>query len=125
MSKDDATWLNAAYVCFFLLVAFVGYKALETVGIQTGWMERYEWFTYVTTVGGAVIGGAITFYLRADKERHASLLAVIAELRKVTWPNWPDTKRMTVIVCVVVAIFAVILSAFDMAWAKILKMLLT
>jgi preprotein translocase SecE subunit len=125
MSKDDATWLNVAYVCFFLLVAYMGYKAVETLGIQTGWMERYEWFTYVTSVGGFGIGAAATWYLRADKERHQYLLSSITELRKVTWPNWPDTKRMTIIVCVVVAIFAVILGLFDMAWQKALALLLT
>ena len=125
MSKDDATWLNVAYVCFFLLVAYWGYKAVETLGIQTGWTERYEWFSYVNSVGGFLIGAGTTWYIRADKERHQYLLSSITELRKVTWPNWPDTKRMTIIVCVVVAIFAVILGLFDMLWQHAMAALLT
>ena len=42
----------------------------------------------------------------------------------MTWPTAPDVKRMTLVVCVVVAVFAVILAGFDMIWAKALKLLL-
>jgi len=42
----------------------------------------------------------------------------------VTWPSMPDTRRMTLIVCVVVGIFAVILAVFDLVWAKILGLLI-
>ncbi len=125
MSKDDAAWLNVAYVCFLVLVAYCGYKALETVGVQTGWSERFEWYEYLATIGGILIGVGSTWFLRADSERHEYLLSSIAELRKVTWPSWQDTKRMTIIVVVVVGIFAVIVSIFDVVWARALGMLLT
>jgi preprotein translocase SecE subunit len=125
MQKDDATWLNVAYVCFLLLISFVAYKLIETVGIQFDWTERYdEWFPTASTIAAVVIGVGGTWWLRADKERHEYFLASIAELRKVTWPSWADIKRMTLIVCVVVVIFAVILAIFDIIWARALKMLL-
>ena len=124
MSKDDATWLNVAYVAFLVLIGFCAYKAVETVGIQTGWMERFEWFNYLSTFVAAAVGIGATWYLRADKQRHEYLLASITELRKVQWPDWPETKRMTVIVCVVVGIFAAVVGVFDLAWAKVLKLLI-
>jgi preprotein translocase SecE subunit len=124
MSKDDATWLNVAYVAFLLLMAYVAYKALELTGIQMGWVERYEWYEYAATAIGALVGIGLTWYLRADKERHEYFLSAIGELRKVSWPTWPDTKRMTIVVCIVVAIFAVIVGIFDAGWAWALKHLL-
>lgn len=121
MSKDDATWLNVAYISFLIIVGFVGFKALETVGLQTGWQERYEWYSAVSILGGVVFGIVTSVILRADKERHEYLLASIGELRKVQWPTWSETKRMTIVVCVVCGVFGVIVSIFDVAIAALLK----
>jgi preprotein translocase SecE subunit len=125
MQKDDAYWLMVGYVVFFAISAYVGFKAIELVGIQMVWSERYEWYKVAETLGGVAFGGLLTVYVRRDKERGAYYEASIAELRKVTWPTWTDVKRMTLIVCVVVAVFAVILGIFDAAWSNALKLLLT
>ena len=124
MSKDDATWLNVAYVVFLLVTAFVAYRALEMVGIQTGWMERFEWFNYAATGLSAAVGLGVTLGLRSSADRNEYFLSSITELRKVSWPTWPDTKRMTIVVCVVVGIFAVIVGIFDLVWAKALRLLI-
>ena len=124
MAKDDATWLNVAYVTFLLIMGYVAYQALELTGIQMGWVERYDWFVYAATALAVVVGVGLTWYLRRDAERHDYFLSAIAELRKVSWPTWADTKRMTVVVCIVVAIFAVIVGMFDAAWAWTLRHLI-
>jgi len=124
MHKDDTFWLNAIYVIFFLLSALVVYKTFETIGIQSGWSERFEWFDLVTTIASIAIGGGVTWWLRAEKDRHDYFLASIAELRRVTWPTWAETKRMTIIVVIVVGVFAVILGVFDMMWTKALKFII-
>jgi len=124
MSKDDAAWVNVAYVVFFLLSSFVLFKAFETIGVQTGWSERFEWYGTGQIALGLLLGGVATSLLRKDSDRHDYFLACVGELRKVNWPSWPDTKRMTIVVCVVVGIFAVIVSIFDLFWAKALKLLL-
>lgn len=125
MGKDDATWLNICYVLFALIVAYVAYKAVSTVGIQFGFTERYDqWFPLVNNISAILLGGAAVFWLRASVERREYHLSAIGEVRKVTWPSFEDTKKMTLIVAVVVAIFSVILSVFDMVWAKILQFVL-
>ena len=124
MSKDDATWLNVAYVTFLLLTALIAYKGVEMAGIQAGWVERFDWFGIAATILALGLGVAAAWALRADPERHEYFLSSIGELRKVNWPTWPDTKRMTIVVCIVVGIFAVIVGVFDLVWAKALKMLL-
>lgn len=125
MNKDDATWLNITYVLFAMLVAYVAYKALHTVGMQVGWAERYdEWFPTVNNVVALTIGTAASLWLRSNADRREYHIATIAELRKVSWPSLPDTKKMTYIVVVVVAIFSVILTVFDVLWSKALQLVL-
>ncbi len=125
MQKDDAYWLMVGYVVFFAVSAYIGFKAIEMIGIQMVWSERYEWYKVAETLGGVTFGGLITLYVKRDKARNEYYESAISELRKVTWPTWMDVKRMTIIVCVVVAIFAVILGLFDAAWSGALKFLLT
>jgi preprotein translocase SecE subunit len=125
MQKDDATWLRTAYSVFALLTGFVFWKLFMFVGLKSGWLERYEaGFNVGSAVLAAVCGVVVTWLLARNKERHEYLLASVGEMRKVQWPDWENTKKLTMIVCVVVAVFSVILTAFDMAWAKLLKLLL-
>ena len=125
MGKDDATWLNICYVLFGLLAAFVAYKAIGTIGVQLGWTERYdEWFPLLNNIGAIVLGAAALIWLRAEPERRDYHLSAVGEVRKVTWPSVDDTKKMTIIVAIVVAIFSVILTVFDVAWAWVLKFVL-
>lgn len=124
MNKDDSYWLRLAYVVFAALAALVFYKAFGTLGVETGWFDRFEWYQPVATGVSLALGVAAVFYLGMSKERHEYFLASIAELRKVTWPTMPDTRRMTVIVCVVVGIFAIILAIFDFIWSKFLGLLI-
>lgn len=126
MSKDDSYWLKVAYVIFAALVGVVVWKASGTVGVQTGWIDRYDTvYQTASTVLSVVVALLAVWLLARDRERHDYFLAAIGELRKVTWPSLPDTRRMTIIVCVVVGIFAVILAVFDLIWAKMLGLLLT
>ena len=126
MPKDDATWLNICYVIVFFLAFYLGWKAINTVGIQMGWAERYdEWFPAVHNIVAIVIGVVTFVVMRSDKAKHEYYLNTIAELRKVTWPSMEDTKKMTLIVVVVVGIFGAILAVFDLFWAKALNLLLT
>lgn len=125
MTKDDATWLKMSYIIFALIVGFVVSRAIDTIGVQTGWSDRYsEWFPTFSILASVAIGALSALWLGRDQSRHDYFLASIAELRKVTWPTALDTRRMTIVVCVVVGIFAIILAVFDFVWAKALKALL-
>lgn len=124
MPKDDSTWLNVSYVLFGLLFYYVLTLAFGTIGVQTGWAERYEWFQWTTTGVSLVLAVGGTWGLRANRERHDYLLSSIAELRKVIWPSVDDTKKMTTVVVAVVSIFCVILTVFDMIWVRILRWML-
>ncbi|MDD9951753.1 MAG: preprotein translocase subunit SecE [Zetaproteobacteria bacterium] len=123
MQKDDATWLNYCYIAFAVLVAYVCHKVTEMIGEQFGWVDVYDWYPIVNSMCSLVLGAGSALWLRSDPERREYHLSAIAEVQKVAWPSYPDTKKMTSIVVVFVAIFSVILTAFDLVWSKVLQFL--
>ena len=126
MEKDDLTWLKICYGFLGLLFAYVAYKAILTLGVQFSWVERYDrYFSMINNLVAILIGVLGVFFLQKDHNRRDYHLATIAEVRKVTWPSVPDTKKMTIIVAIVVAIFSVILSVFDIIWYRILQIFLS
>jgi len=126
MQKDDAFWLNVCYVALTLMAAYVYWKAINTVGIETGWLERYDqWFVPGNHIGSIALGLLTVFLLRRSPERNEYFLESIGELRKVVWPSFDDTRKMTIIVCVVVAVFSAVLAVFDVAWSYVLKQIIS
>ena len=125
MTKDDKTWLDICYVCFALIMGYVGLQAMETLGIQSGWADRYdEWYELASNVIAIGFGISSSLWLRSSPERREYHLASVGEVKKVTWPSIPDTKRMTIVVVIVVAIFSVILGVFDLGWSEVLQLIL-
>lgn len=45
---------------------------------------------------------------------------VRAEVRKVTWPTWPDLRRTTVVVVIFVIIIGLIIGLMDLFSSKLL-----
>ena len=124
MQKDDATWLKLSYVVTALLSSFVMWKLFQTLGIQFNWLDKYSWFGSLAVLMSVVTGVGFSLWLKSDSERDEYFLQAIAELRKVTWPSVAETKQKTIVVCVVVGVFAVILAVFDLVWTKTLGLLL-
>lgn len=122
MTKDDGTWLNICYVACALVFIYVLWKALHSLGLFSGLLEDYSnVFGPVAGAISVVVGAGVVYYARRQQENHEYYLASIGELRKVTWPTWPDTKKMTVIVVIVVGIFSAILAVFDLGFAWLLN----
>jgi preprotein translocase SecE subunit len=125
VQKDDSTWLNIALAGFGLCVALVVWKGFTALSLSYGWTERFEaWLPAALVIGSLFVGGVAVWWLRADAGRNEYFLSCIGELRKVSWPSMDDTRKMTMIVCVVVVIFSIILTVFDVIWARLLKMLI-
>jgi preprotein translocase subunit SecE len=45
---------------------------------------------------------------------------VRAEVRKVTWPTWPDLRRTTVVVSIFVIVIGIIIGIMDVISSKLL-----
>jgi preprotein translocase subunit SecE len=119
VQKDDSTWLWFSYFVFAALIALSIYRVADLVSIQMGWVERYDtWLPNVKLFGSLAIGLGSMFWLQANAGRHDFYLNSIMELRKVSWPTADETRQMTIIVLIFVAIFAAILGAFDFVWNR-------
>ena len=128
MGKDDQTWLNICFVAFALLCTYIFYQAGSSVGVQYGWPERYdEWYQFglLLNLFSLSLGFGALWKLRASKDRVEFLLSAIGELRKVLWPSFEDTKKMTWIVAIVVTIFSIILGVFDAVWSGVLRSIIS
>ncbi len=46
------------------------------------------------------------------------------ELRKVSWPTWPEARRLTILVLIVMGIVGALLALVDFSASEILKLIL-
>jgi preprotein translocase subunit SecE len=53
---------------------------------------------------------------------HRFFRETIGELRRVSWPTWPEARRLTAIVVVVLVIMAVFLWVVDLSAEGLLKL---
>jgi preprotein translocase subunit SecE len=73
-----------------------------------------EW-TWSTVIGlGACAAAAL--YLWSNRKTHEVSLEIAGELRKVSWPGFPETRAATIAVIVASIIAAVLLGLFDVFW---------
>jgi preprotein translocase subunit SecE len=68
------------------------------------------------TVIGLGLTGATAVYLWTNPRTHEVSLEIVAELRKVSWPSFAETKAATIAVIVASVISAVLLGLFDVFW---------
>ncbi len=49
----------------------------------------------------------------------------IGELRKVSWPTIPETRRLTIIVLIVMFVMSAVLGALDFLFSKVISLLVS
>jgi preprotein translocase subunit SecE len=121
MSKDDATWLRITYVAFGFLLFYFLNKFITTFGIYLNIEGKYQYFDFLSRVLSVLLSFLVIYAVSFNKTRHDYFLKSIGELRKISWPNFENTKKMTLIVVAVIAVFTVILSVFDVFWGWVIK----
>ncbi len=68
------------------------------------------------TILGLGLAGAAALYLWTNSRTNAISMEIVAELRKVSWPSFAETRAATVAVVVFSLIAAIVLGLFDVAW---------
>lgn len=71
-----------------------------------------ESWSVTSLIAFAIAAAAAIACWRSEKVYGVSI-EIAAELRKVTWPTWPETYQATVVVLIATFICAAILGAFD------------
>jgi len=64
------------------------------------------------------------------KPKKANAIAVwwretVGELRKVSWPTYPEAKRLTIIVLAVMALMAILLGSLDFVFSRLITLLIS
>jgi preprotein translocase subunit SecE len=102
-----------------LLTAFLLSKAGD-------WLWSYFAKPNELALNGAALlvaaGAALVAY--RNERVFAAATEVTRELEKVTWPSRKETYAATIVVIVMVAISALILTAFDYVWSLIANWIL-
>jgi preprotein translocase subunit SecE len=73
-----------------------------------------EW-TWCSVIGLGLTA-AVGLYLWTNPRTHEVSLEIVAELRKVSWPSFAETRAATIAVIVASVISAVLLGLFDVFW---------
>ncbi len=69
-----------------------------------------------------LVAGVWLAYRLVNFPRFADfLIAVEAEMNKVSWPSWPELVRGSVVVLTTMIALAVVLAAFDLVWNKLFR----
>ena len=100
-----------AWICFSPLVAWILELVSPTWDIALIGADFR--LSDILGLAGAV---SLTAWLFAKDDVYTEALAIGNELSKVTWPDWDDTRKSTIVVVIVTLIVAVILGSFDFFW---------
>jgi preprotein translocase subunit SecE len=93
-----------------LLAAFGGFGPTQPL-TRPLWSE----WTWCTVIGLGLTGAAAVYLWVSPKTNQVSM-EIIAELRKVSWPSFAETRAATIAVIVASMIAAVLLGLFDVFW---------
>ena len=97
-----------------VLAAFVFRVLVDILApIASGPVARVLAGDFVVHVAPVLIGFLVFVVLQFNKKVIVWGDDVVNEIRKVVWPSRRDTVAMTIVVCVMVLVSAVIIGTFD------------
>lgn len=117
--NPNVRWVYGVLVVLGLLLLVTVVRATSTI---LGWLNVADYaiigsqFTVSTLVGLLSMGVAAYFVLRTPQLMEFSL-EVVAELKRVSWPERQETFAATIVVIVTIFIASIILGFFDLIWA--------
>jgi len=102
-----------------LTFALAGLLAAFVLAQTVDWVWSYFAKPNDMVVNGSalLIAAAGAFVAYRNERVFATVHDITRELEKVSWPTRKETSAATIVVLVMVAISAIILSGFDAIWA--------
>ena len=102
--------LTGLFLEHVLLAAFSGWSVTQPL-TRPLWND-WTWCSFI----GLGAAAAAAIYIWVTPKTHDVSTDIVAELRKVSWPGFPETRAATVAVIVASLIAAVLLGLFDLCW---------
>lgn len=91
------------------------------------WLRAHEgispWLSYGMPIGLAVIGLWAAYRIVNLPAFADFLIAVEAEMNKVSWPSWSELVRWSLVVIVVIFAIGFLLYGFDSFWVWIFQLI--
>lgn len=117
----NLSFVAAALVMWFLSASLVG-SVLDFLGPDWDIQVIGREFTLSNLIGIAVgIGGGL--YLWRNERLFSLAHEVAGELRKVTWPSWPEVRLSTGVVMATTVAVALCLWVFDTLFAYLTRLM--
>lgn len=123
----SSRWVSIGFALAGLALAIVLSKALAGI---LGWFRIPDYAPFgveitVTTMVAWVAAVVITVMYYRNARYNQLAQEVVQELRKVTWPNWEETRAATVVVIITTVIVSLILYFFDAVWSGVTGLIYT
>lgn len=112
---------QTTFAAIVLFVVLGSWSMKNTWGAQGG--DNSTLFTYAVP-GVVLVVGLWIGYRLLNMPRFADfLIAVEAEMNKVTWPTRTELVRSSIVVILVIGALAIILFGYDIVWRKLFEYL--
>lgn len=106
----------ARQVTFIALAIVIALGAARLYYVGVTWGQDQQVFRY-GLAGGLLLLGVWAAYRFVNYPRFADfLIAVEAEMNKVSWPAWPELFRASMVVLFVIVFLAALLFGYDVFW---------
>ncbi len=109
--------VGITYAAFGLVIAlFVGHLvgSFGISALNQPILGQQDWLW--SDAIGAVIGIAAVIVAWRTPKFYEQSLEIAAELRRVTWPTFPETRASTIAVIIATSVAGIILGLFDAMW---------
>ena len=125
MDKTNSKTLTLSFAIVGALAGLTVHFLLKSFGAAFGVVARMADSDLVRH-GLPVVFGILVFAILQFNPRVLAWADEVAtEIRKVVWPSRKDVIAMTIVVCVMVLISSVLISAFDFFAGYLVKILAT
>jgi preprotein translocase subunit SecE len=118
---------NKIITVSFVLAAFLcGYVASVLIKVLSAWgtFARISHNNMVAH-GVPVTVGALCFFFMISSTKVRTWAGEVAiEISKIVWPSVKDTRALTIVVCIIVLLAAVIFWMFDVVSSQLIEFIL-
>lgn len=125
----NMAFITAALVLWFVSANLFGtlLDALPPLNAASG--DRWQWDAYIigrefrlSNLLGVAVGVAGGILLWRNEWLFTQAHEIAGELRKVSWPSWPEVRLSTVVVMITTVLVACVLWGFDTVFAFVSRL---
>ena len=122
-SKDSRKWINFFVVLVAVLTGYVTITFIEQLSEWFDLEAKLAYYQLLKQVFGVALGALTFVIIKKNEKAVGHMNEVMAELKKVVWPEKNLVLRLTVGIIVAVSIVSSIFVASDYLFQQLLEMI--